>query len=185
MRPKIEPGPALIIDEKTRSLVDCEIVELVDVQVIDPASEKVIGQKFVEPAKLAKVSFGKEVNEKVKKGTFTRTESTGRHVQIGAGKRKQVLTEYPLSVHNFVDGTEKAAAHFKTCTAYLDAMAEQYTLLEDRLTGVKRPKDCYVPRRFRVVDTGPCELAVLNRLIPSHLSPSHPSPSHPSPSHRR
>ena len=40
---------------------------------------------FAEPEKLAKVSFGKEVNDKVKKGVFTRTETPGLYVQTGAG----------------------------------------------------------------------------------------------------
>ena len=57
-RPELSLGPALIIDPNgTGSLVDAEIVELYDVQIVEPESLSPVAglQKFVEPEKLAKV----------------------------------------------------------------------------------------------------------------------------------
>jgi len=154
------PGPALIIQADSGSPIDAEVVTLIDVTVVDDAGQEV-GQKYSEPEKLAKCSFGKEVNDKVKKGVFIRKEEKGLYVQLGAGKKKQILADYPLHPVNIVQGTEKIAIHSKTVNAFYETLIDQYSKLEDRLTGFNRPHGDYVPRRFKVVDTGPCNLELM------------------------
>ena len=119
--PELIPGPILLIDEGTRSLADGEIVKLIDVTVFDEATpEKILGQKLSEPEKLGKVKFGKDIDDKVKKGTLRRMETEGLHVQVGAGKKKQILDKYVPTELNHVNGAEKAKEHAKICTGYLD-----------------------------------------------------------------
>ena len=160
--PELIPGPILLIDEGTRSLADGEIVKLIDVTVFDEATpEKILGQKLSEPEKLGKVKFGKDIDDKVKKGTLRRMETEGLHVQVGAGKKKQILDKYVPTELNHVNGAEKAKEHAKICTGYLDQVVAEFKTEMDKLTGLTRALTDYVPRRFKVVSSAQCDLDVM------------------------
>ena len=80
------------------------------------------------------------------------------YVQIGAGKKKQILHEYPLSQLNYVSYPERAVGLQKAVGAYFDAMQAEYRLIEDPLTGFPRELGDFVERRFRVVDSAQVDL---------------------------
>ena len=118
-------------------------------------------QKLSEPEKLGKVKFGKDIDDKVKKGTLRRMETEGLHVQVGAGKKKQILDKYVPTELNHVNGAEKAKEHAKICTGYLDQVVAEFKTEMDKLTGLTRALTDYVPRRFKVVSSAQCDLDVM------------------------
>lgn len=156
-------GPALIIDKATGSLIDAEVVEMIDVQVIEENTDGAPhAQKLVEPEKVSKCKFGKDIDDKIKKGVLLRVEKSILCVQVGAGKKKQQLLDYPLSHLTLVSVNDKLAAHQKTCAAYFDAVIARYETLTDALTGFPRALPAmddasgrdFVPRRLKTSPDG-------------------------------
>ena len=106
----------------------------------------------------------------MKKGTLRRMETEGLHVQVGAGKKKQILDKYVPTELNHVNGAEKAKEHAKICTGYLDQVVAEFKTEMDKLTGLTRALTDYVPRRFKVVSSAQCDLDVMFQpQLPRHI----------------